>query len=107
MMESVKKLFTTREEKLKACAAKIIKKEAFAPGDLVIWKDGMKNRRFPAYGEAVVVTQVLDEPVFDSTDRSAGTPAFREPLDVVIGWLDSDGDFVEFHLDGRRLTKAE
>ncbi|MWV14207.1 hypothetical protein F3I62_19065 [Pseudomonas sp. R-28-1W-6] len=106
-MEKVKNLFVTREEKLKACAAKIIAKETFAPGDLVIWKEGMKNRRFPAYAEAVVVTQVLAEPVIDNTERSSGTPTFREPLDVVIGWLDSDGDFIEFYLDGRRLTKAE
>ena len=106
-MDNVKKLFTTREEKLKALAAKILDKETLAPGDLVIWKEGMKNRRFPAYGEIAVVTQVLSTPAFDATERSAGTPAVREPLDIVIGWLDSDGDFVEYHLDGRRLTKAE
>ena len=105
-MDKVKKLFTSREDKLKALAASINQKEEFAPGQLVIWKEGMKNRRIPQAGEAVVVTQVLSNPVFD-TERGAGHPMFREPLDLVIAVLDDDGDFMEYHVDGRRFTKAE
>jgi hypothetical protein len=32
----------------------------FAPGDLVTWKPGLKNKRHPHYGQPAVVIEVLD-----------------------------------------------
>lgn len=73
----------------------------FRPGMLVTWKPGLKNKKTPAYGEPIIVVSVLASPVIDP-EKSPGSPYFREPLDVVAGEI-SDGDFVEFHYDGRRF----
>jgi hypothetical protein len=75
---------------------------AFKPGDIVKWKAGLRNRLLPKYEEPAIVVQVLDRPEFDQS-RDAGSTYFREPLDVVLGILDSDGDFSLFHLDRRRF----
>lgn len=72
------------------------------PGDLVCWKDGLRNKRRPADGEAAVVVARLADPVFDS-EEGAGSAYFREPLDLIVGLLDEDGDFVHYHVDQRRM----
>ncbi len=78
----------------------------FAPGDLVTWKPGLKNRRVPHSGQPAVVLEVLKEPVFDS-EKDSGSPYFREPLDVVLGLFVEDGphrgDFLNWHFDSRRF----
>ena len=56
----------------------------FAPGDLVAWKPGLKNRRVPRYGEPAVVVSVLDAPVFDN-ELESGSTYFRDPLSLVLG----------------------
>jgi hypothetical protein len=81
----------------------------FRKGQLVRWKPGLKNRKAPAYNEVVIVRKVLTGPVFDTCEAStcAGSPYFGEPLNLVLGVLDDDGDFLEFHFDGRRFEPAE
>lgn len=81
----------------------------FHKGQLVRWKQGFRNRKMPSYNEAVVVREILATPVFDMCDnvRCAGTPDFGEPLTLVLGLLDPDGDFVELHFDGRRFEPME
>lgn len=78
----------------------------FQPGDLVRWKPGLANRRFPRYGSPAVVVEVLDPPIIDGDDES-GSPYFREPLSLVIGliWTPKGGrdGFVTFHVDARRF----
>ena len=95
-----------REEtivRLKACAARLAKAHTFAKGQLVRWKKGLKNKRTPAYGEPVIVVEVLPQPVFDTDAKNSGSPYFREPLTIVAGEIDGDGDFLVFHYDGRRF----
>jgi hypothetical protein len=81
------------------------KPHSFRKGQLVRWKAGLKNRALPAYNEAAVVREVLAIPIFDTceTARCAGSPYFGEPLSLVLGIIDSDGDFVEFRHDCRRF----
>lgn len=78
----------------------------FAPGDLVTWKPGLKNRRIPRYGQPAVVVALLEPPVLDHEEES-GSTYFREPLDLVLGVVwDRDpgrGEFVTFHFDSRRF----
>ncbi|EIC22782.1 hypothetical protein [Thiorhodovibrio frisius] len=78
----------------------------FAPGDLVTWKPGLKNRRVPRNGQPAVVLEVLSAPVFDS-EKDAGSAYFREPLDLVLGLFLEDGphrgDFLNWHFDSRRF----
>lgn len=80
----------------------------FCKGQIVKWKAGLRNRPMPAYNEIAVVREVLTEPVFEMCDHSkcAGSPLFREPLTLVLAMIDSDGDFIEFHYDGRRFEPA-
>jgi len=48
---------------------------------------------------------VLAAPVYDgcATARCAGSPYFGEPLSLVLGIVDPDGDFVELRYDARRF----
>jgi hypothetical protein len=89
--------------RLKACAARLAKKHSFAPGHLVRWKKGLKNKKTPAYGEPVIVMQVLEQPVFDPDANDSGGPYFREPMDLVAGEIVDDGSFLCYHYDARRL----
>ncbi|NEX22779.1 hypothetical protein G3480_21150 [Thiorhodococcus mannitoliphagus] len=84
----------------------LVQRHSFAPGDLVSWKPGLRNKRIPRYDQPAVVIEVLDEPVLDRMDE-AGSTYFREPLDLVLGLIwDSNpgrGELVTFHYDSRRF----
>lgn len=79
--------------------------ECFQPGDLVQWKTGLKNKRLPKADQLGVVVETLPSPITDGDKGSSGS-YFLEPLDIKIGLIDEDGDFVIFHYDSRRFTKA-
>jgi len=83
-------------------AASYMESHEFKPGDLVTWKPGLRNRVMPDYGEAVVVIEVLAEPVFDQTTDSS-SPYFREPLTLRCLVVDKDGDAMIFHYDANRM----
>ena len=36
--------------------------------------------------------------------NDSGSPYFREPLDIVLGFVDGDGDFITYHFDSRRFA---
>jgi hypothetical protein len=82
---------------------RFMRRHEFRPGQLVCWKPELKNRKYPAYGECGVVVEVLPEPIMDGGNDS-GSPFFREPLDIVLGFLDGDGDFITYHFDSRRFA---
>ncbi len=78
----------------------------FAPGTLVTWKPGLKNRRLPRHGRPAVVLAVLDPPALD-TEKDSGSPYFNEPLDLVLGLFVEDGpvrgELMTWHFDSRRF----
>lgn len=76
--------------------------KSLQPGMLAQWKLGMKNRRTPDYDMPMVVVEILEHPVTDSTFES-GSVYFRERLDVILGFLDEDGEFCTLHYDSRRF----
>jgi len=83
------------------------RERALHPGMLAVWKPGLKNRRFPRYGEPVVVVALLDEPIVNPGDES-GSPYFREPLDLLLGVVRGDDrEFLVYHADRRRFQPAE
>ena len=88
---------------LKDCLERLNQKETFKPGDIVQWKSGLKNKRSDG---PFIVVNILAEPITDATDES-GSPYFREPLDIVLGQVDQDGDFISYYYDSRRFTKVE
>lgn len=72
------------------------------PGMLAQWKAGMKNRKTPDYGEPMMVVEVLEQPIIDTTFDS-GSVYFRERLNLVLGFLEEDGSFSMLHYDARRF----
>lgn len=89
--------------KARAMYERFHRRHNFQPGQLVCWKPELKNRKYPAYGECGVVVSILQEPVMDAGNDS-GSPYFREPLDIVLGFVDGDGDFITYHFDSRRFA---
>ena len=69
----------------------------------------MRNRSRPDYRQPVVVVDVLDSPLVNPSagEKGAGSPYFNEPLDLVIGILDEDGDWLTYYVDSRRFRPLE
>jgi len=83
------------------------RERALRPGMLATWKPGLKNRRFPRYGEPVVVVALLDEPIVNPSNES-GSPYFKEPLDLLVGVVRGDDcEFLVYHADRRRFQPHE
>lgn len=97
-VESTEKMLKTFYDKL------IDSRIDFREGDIVEWKTGLKNKRYPDYGMPAIVVELLGEPLYDNT-RDSGSSYFREPLDCVLGLFGDDGDFVTFYFDSRRFRK--
>ena len=77
-------------------------RETFRPGDIVTWKNGMANKMIDG---PFIVIDVLDKPVIDDTEEP-DSGYFREPLDVIVGFLNDKKFFILVHLDSRRLGKV-
>ena len=86
-------------EKLKAAQAIYAEKNEFSPGQIVTWKDDMKNKTSDG---PFVVIKTLDRPEIDQEERP-GSPYYRENLDILLGTFDRDGDFVFYHFDSARM----
>jgi len=84
----------------------LLQKHEFESGQIVKWKKGLRNKKFPSEDQEVIVVEVLDNPVLQHETES-GTPYFREPLDLVLAMLDEDNDLVIFHYDSRRFEPVE
>jgi hypothetical protein len=78
--------------------------KSLQPGMLAQWKAGMKNRRTPEYDTPMVVVELLANPLPDSKFDS-GSVYFREPLDIILGFLDEDDEFATLHYDSRRFEQ--
>jgi hypothetical protein len=92
--------------KLKELSDRLDQFHALGKGQFVKWKSGLKNRKFPDYGEPAIVTAVLPSPIFDPSEVSWASPYFQEPLSIIIG-ADREDDFLEFRVDGRRFEPFE
>lgn len=105
-MKEINELFGCNEqsqspEHLQESFTLLTEKHTFKPGDVVQWKQGMKNKRTKG---PFVVVETLKTPVFDN-DKSGGSGSqyFREPLDIILGSTNSDGEFLTYHYDSRRF----
>jgi len=76
------------------------------PGELVQWKPGMKNRTTPEYDMPMVVVEVLAAPFLD-TKFDSGSVYFREPLDIILGFIDEGDEFSALYYDSRRFELYE
>lgn len=74
----------------------------FSSGQLIKWKPQHKNTRRPSYGEPVIVVAVLEQADYDVSE-DAGSPYYRQPLNLIVGMIDSSEGFLLYHVDGRRF----
>jgi hypothetical protein len=77
-------------------------RHVFKPGQLIKWKKGLKHKRVPRENQPAVVVEVLVAPVFDQ-ERESGSSYFREPLDIIAGTINKEGNMVTYHYDSRRF----
>ena len=70
------------QHKLKEFAGRMDQFHSFSKGQFVRWKPGLKNRKFPDYGEPAIVTAILPSPIFDPGEVTAGSPVFSGASDV-------------------------
>jgi hypothetical protein len=89
-------------ERLRSLGAEYNRTVAFREGDLVKWKPGLKNKKRPQYGEPCIVVEVLEIPITDEKAPVA-SPYFGEKLDLKLGLLDRDNEFMVFHFDRNRF----
>ena len=81
----------------------MLTKHSFKPGQLVRWKEGLKNKSLPEHNAPAIVWETLPNPIFDNSKTVvAGSLYFKEPLDIVLGVMGENG-FVLYHYDSRRL----
>lgn len=78
----------------------------FEPGDVVRWKRGLKNKKYPKEGQLCIVIEEMEEDIIQD-GRDSGSPYYREPLNLVLALLDDDSDLVIFHYDKRRFELSE
>lgn len=79
-----------------------ISNESLSTGDVVSWKPGMRNRTLPNYRQPAIVIEKLQYPIFDES-QNAGSQYFHEPLDLRVGFLDDNNQFVTYFYDSRRF----
>lgn len=79
-----------------------VSKNEYRAGEIVKWKNNLKNRRKPKYLEpAIVIEHIKDNPSLNSA--AEGSSLYREPLDLVLGLVDEEGDFDIYYFDSRRF----
>lgn len=83
---------------LKSNLALLNEKHNFNIGDIVVWKEGLKNRRFPEYSQPGIVIQTYNEQVKDN-DSDIG-----ESYDIQIGFIEDDSLFFVFNYNSSRFT---
>jgi len=89
-------------QKLQALYESFSKEIEFKPGQLVVWKDGLQNKKLPHKNQPAIVVKVLDSPLFE--DKDSGTPYFQEPLDLVLAVIgENKGELLVFYYDKRRF----
>lgn len=87
---------------LKSVCKSFIKKESLEVGQIVKWKENLKNRKLPHKNQPAIVIAILDKPVI-STDDESGSPYFLETLDIILGIIVENGNFLTFYYDSRRF----
>ncbi len=95
-----------RAQLVENCMA-LLQPYVFQVGQLVKWKKGLQNRKYPKKYQPAIVVAVLDSPVL-SEDKETGSTYFREPLDIVLGMTTEEGGpFMTFYYDKRRFEPDE
>ncbi|WAG00113.1 hypothetical protein NRZ31_04905 [Aeromonas dhakensis] len=76
----------------------------FAPGDVIQWKPGMRDRNYPAYGTPAIVLEVLSPPIQQCDDISTCSAPAKH--DLVIG-INMKGELIHYYADSRRYQPVQ
>ena len=87
---------------LKSVCKSFLKKESLEVGQIVKWKENLKNRKLPHKNQPAIVIEILKMPLI-STDNESGSPYFLETLDIILGVIVENGTFLTFYYDSRRF----
>jgi hypothetical protein len=87
---------------LKSVCKSFLKKESLEVGQIVKWKENLKNRKLPHKNQPAIVIAILYQPVI-STDDDFSSPYFLETLDIILGVIVENGTFLTFYYDSRRF----
>lgn len=77
----------------------------FKVGDIVKWKDQLKNRKLPDYNEPAIVLEVLEDPIVN-TKEQFGSTYFNERFDIKVGVYRDDA-LLTFYFDKQRFDLFE
>ena len=91
-----------RIARLKTYLKSLLEYDDFKVGDIVVWRNGLRNRNYPDYGVPAIVVEVLSTPLTDES-VDAGSQYFREPLNIRLGIINEDGNFITYVYDSRRF----
>ena len=87
-------------ERLRKRADALSKETDFTVGDIVIWKDGLKNKRVPNYGQPSIVLSLIDPPLIDKDDVTDS-----ESYNVQLGFIVDGDEFLTFNYPSQRFTQ--
>ena len=90
-------------QNLRTIHKKLLESHEFKVGDLVKWKEGLKNKKRPYSDQPAIVIQLLEQPLIERQGEESGSPYYREPLDIILGLFDDDDEFLIFYYDKRRF----
>ena len=86
---------------LRAAYAQLSAPNELTVGSLAVFRPGLKDLKFPAEGQPVIVTGF--DPGAVELEEDSGSNTFKRPCDMRIGVFVGSGDFSEFWVDSRRF----
>lgn len=104
---TIQNMMSDRAALLKKLASAFLDTQTFKLGDPVTWKPGFKNCVYPYLDDIGVVVEILDPPITHRATKEEQALASGGSInDVVIAFLNSEGEFEHFLMDSRRFTKV-
>jgi len=87
-------------ERLKSRAQSLSEDSHIGIGAIVVWKTGLKNKRYPEYDQPCIVLKKWDPPLKDDD------VSLNENLDIQLGFINDDDEFLSFNYDSSRWRVA-
>lgn len=78
----------------------------FEIGDVVVWKEGFKNKQWPALNQKAIVSYVYPHLVFTS-EEDVDALCCLEPLNIRLAFIHPYGSIVDYPYDSRRFRLAD
>lgn len=95
--------YSVMKNSLSCLAEEFDKTHIFFKGQFVKFKsEGLKDIGNWKYGEPAIVRKILDSPVTYSK-KDASMQFFNEVLNIIIGFYDDDGDYLEYYVNSKRF----